>query len=472
MNKLFLFTLLFLGFITTTLSQPVPEIVAHKTAVNRIYKDNKLKSASVDKLEILSGYDGTTIGYFYHLSPQGFIIVSGRYELPPVIAYSYSNNPDNENRIVNMVTIELSNQINNLSNYPDSEKNKIINSWKQIDDHSVKGPKFQQWPPSGTTASEGWLTTQWDQIGPYNLKCPLDPVDGIRSLAGCPALAMAQIINFHRTIHHTTFSDNDDYYHSFQGINYYIDDDYDSLDFPSFPELNSLMDSIQKKYQSKSNLNIPEKAALVFACGVASQQFYTSTGSGVFGLFYLINGFLKFNYNDVILINHTDTSIFSHVVQNVIDTLPVHFTVFDSAWTTGHCVVVDGYNTDNFYHINFGWGGGADGWYLLPAGFPLGLNRTKAAIVDIIPPIELGISMVEKPSVSIFPNPSDDIICFSLPENSKYNAGLFTIQGQCIIKSQNCGANGKLDASSLPSGSYILQIEQNSQIFHSKVIIR
>ena len=33
---------------------------------------------------------------------------------------------------------------------------------------------------------------------------------------------------------------------------------------------------------------------------------------------------------------------------------------------SGHAVVIDGYRTDNgdfVVHLNFGWGGRADGWY-------------------------------------------------------------------------------------------------------------
>jgi hypothetical protein len=29
-------------------------------------------------------------------------------------------------------------------------------------------------------------------------------------------------------------------------------------------------------------------------------------------------------------------------------------------------VVVDGYNTDELYHFNFGWGGSQNGWYTMP----------------------------------------------------------------------------------------------------------
>ncbi len=48
-------------------------------------------------------------------------------------------------------------------------------------------------------------------------------------------------------------------------------------------------------------------------------------------------------------------------------------------------MAVDGYNTDGFFHINFGWGGSNSGWYLLPDQFPYNLTVVEGAIVDIEP---------------------------------------------------------------------------------------
>ena len=69
---------------------------------------------------------------------------------------------------------------------------------------------FQQWPPEGTTLTEGWVETNWHQNSPYNDFCPIDPSSGDRGVAGCPAVAMAQILNYHRTINNVFFNDSDE----------------------------------------------------------------------------------------------------------------------------------------------------------------------------------------------------------------------------------------------------------------------
>ena len=45
--------------------------------------------------------------------------------------------------------------------------------------------------------SEGLLTSHWTQNYPYNQLCPRDPANNYAyCYAGCPAIAMGQIINY------------------------------------------------------------------------------------------------------------------------------------------------------------------------------------------------------------------------------------------------------------------------------------
>ena len=130
---------------------------------------------------------------------------------------------------------------------------------------------------------DGMLTSHWTQDYPYNQFCPRDPVNGNSySYAGCPAVAMGQIINYLRTTQDTRFSDSDDYVHYYAGRNYTIDDDWEALQFPSFPKLNVMLDSVDATFQRGEELSDELAAALVFACGTALTQVYTSEGSGTF----------------------------------------------------------------------------------------------------------------------------------------------------------------------------------------------
>ncbi len=48
-------------------------------------------------------------------------------------------------------------------------------------------------------------------------------------------------------------------------------------------------------------------------------------------------------------------------------------------------MVVDGYDDEGYFHINFGWGGSNDGWYMLPEELPYELTVLEGLIVDIKP---------------------------------------------------------------------------------------
>ena len=66
-----------------------------------------------------------------------------------------------------------------------------------------------------------------------------------------------------------------------------------------------------------------------------------------------------------------------------------HFAITDPPPVTmGHNVVVDGWNTNNYFHLNFGWGGSYNNWYLIPEGIPYGLTELEGVILNIAnPPI-------------------------------------------------------------------------------------
>jgi hypothetical protein len=194
---------------------------------------------------------------------------------------------------------------------------------------------------------------------------------------------MAQILNYHETINNIEFNDSDDYYHSYAGNNFWIDDDFIEYSFPSFPELNNYLDVLVNHWRNSVVLTDDDKAAINFACGVAATQVYHPQGSGTFGVNQAYDAYQRFNFEGIELLDESDPDLYDHLTSNMKDALPAHLAVVNEQWTVGHNLVVDGYNTDGFYHLNFGWGGSYDGWYLLPDDLPYELTVIEGIIINI-----------------------------------------------------------------------------------------
>jgi hypothetical protein len=338
--------------------------------------------------------EGRPLLFIFELDPIGFMVVSGDTDLPPVVAYSFLDDlPSRQPEVgilVDLLRADLGRRLESVSRLPPSAVDERHDEWRRLltrrpYDHDE--PDFEQWPASGTTATGGWLETNWHQSSPYNDQCPLDPVAGGRSVAGCPAVAIAMVLNYHRTTNDTQFDDADDYYHSYAGRQYWIDDDWAVQGFPSFPTLSASLADLQQRYRDGIPATPADAAALVFASGVAATQVYTSSISGTFGVGQAVDAYLKFGAGGLSLVPGTHPEIYLRLSANMKSGLPAHLAVVDPSGSSGHNLVVDGYNTDDYYHLNFGWGGSANGWYLLPDEIPYNLTVIDGVVVDITLPL-------------------------------------------------------------------------------------
>jgi hypothetical protein len=399
--------------------------------------------------------------YFYaaSLNPAGYMIVSANDDLPPIIAYSFQDDLDANNKFFTILKCDIAHRlscINQLS--PETVKNREI-EWKTLINGTYNEKKlFQQWPPEGTTATGGWLETNWTQNPPYNNQCPIDPVTGTRSFAGCPATAMAQILNYHLTTNATRFVDNDDYYHNYAGRTFWIDDDFALHGFPSFQQLNTFLDTLDAHFQRGKLPTIQDKAALTFACGIAATQVYTSEGSGTFGVIQAYEAYQRFGFTTSELLYDSDFTLYTHLAQNVKDSLPAHLAIVDESWSTGHNVVIDGYNTNDYFHVNFGWGGSNNGWYLLPEQMPYNLTVVEGLIVDIMKDESVAMDEVKNPfQFHMYPNPAHNIITIETV-NLPIILTISDLSGKQIFSETISKEKSNIDLSGFQQGIYLLKL--------------
>jgi len=361
---------------------------AFNVAQNWIYYHEKQNEFSIQSYEkIIDDKTNQVLFYLYHLNPHGYIAISSNKNIKPVIAYSFSSDAPltaSNNPFYSLLTTDMNLQLDNINQLPQSLRQQHTYEWTlgQQKDYQISQTNFDQWPPEGSTESGGWIETTWHQSSPYNDLCPIDSETDQRGVAGCPAIAMGQILNFHKTINDVQFNDSDDYFHNYLD-RFWIDNDYETYDFPSFPQLNQYLSIVTQHFNQQIALDNQDVAALCFACGVAAEQVYSPQASGTFGVDQAFDAYQRFHFNTATLFMGASDELYIKIIDNIKHALPVHFAVVTPSWNAGHNLIIDGYNTDDYYHLNFGWGGSYDGWYHIPSELPYDLTVVEGVIVDI-----------------------------------------------------------------------------------------
>ena len=324
---------------------------------------------------------------------------------------------------------------------------------------------------SSAWAQDFLLKSQWTQDYPYNQLCPRDPYySNAYSYAGCPAIAMGQIINYLQTTQDTRFTDEDDYYHDYAARQYYIDDDWETLGFPSFPDLNVMLDSVDAIFQRGEELPDLLKAAVVFACGTACKQIYTSEGSGTFHVDQAYEAYKRFGFEECLLFREPTEEMFEILISNLQDGYPAHLAVENPAGTVGHNVVVDGYReSDGKFHVNFGYGGSLDNWYDIPdPNFYYGMTKLEGIIVNIIPtePSAVNEALCQQ-SLEVYPNPCSDVLYLKNIPSEMVDYSIFNVLGQQVAT--GC-SDGTINVAELEKGIYFLQIKDENVLKTAKFI--
>ena len=288
---------------------------------------------------------------------------------------------------------------------------------------------------------------------------------------------MGQILNHLRTTQNTRFDDSDDYYANYASRQFHIDDDWDTYQFPSFPQLNVLLDSADAVFDRGEELSDSLVSALIFASGVACKQVYTASpnyGSGTFSVDQAFAAYQRFGFADCQLFREPDSIMYAVLISNLQNGYPAHLAVENETGTSGHNVVVDGYReSDGKFHINFGWGGYKDNWYKLPDpnGYSYGWTKIEGLIVDIIPTT---VSVVSRePSrqqlLEVYPNPVSDLLYLKELPCETVDYAIFDVSGRMVAAGNS---NGSISVSGLEKGLYLLQIKGEKQSATAKFVVK
>jgi len=335
---------------------------------------------------IAEGYDvskrGDKLLYIFNLADDGFVAVAADDMVEPIVAYSFRKGLQNKQRGENILHKMLEADLELRTKYyrenpRKGEDNRAL--WQELLAGPTRDGRFLQWPPEGSTRTDGWVETEWNQSGVYNRFCPIDNTNQ-RSVVGCTATAMAMIMDFHRYVGNPVFTNADDY--TTWNHNIQVDNDAEERDFPAFPELNQYLQTLVQHYEDGTPLTDDDRSALSFAAGISVEMDYANSGSGAWGVPWpLIN---KFGYDSAEEVDYYDYDFFDRFKENMKLMRPAEMAIYTADWSGGHAIIADGYNSDNYYHLNFGWGTSNNTcWYLLPEGMPDGYAIINSVVMDI-----------------------------------------------------------------------------------------
>ena len=355
------------------------------------YRPTDVKPVNADHLTLMTYADLPWL-HIYANGDEGFIVVSADDHAVPVPAYSFDSPfPEELNPAVRYWLDGYNAQIAEAARL--DTPSALTGTWNRLITATVPDT------PQLLIDIPAMLSTKWNQSDPYNRHCPYDTVEHARSVVGCVATAMAQLMKYWN---HPSCGTGQHSYFLDQGYASYA---YGTLsaDFANTTYIWNYMPNILSMVNSQREINAV--ATLSYHCGVAVEMMYSPEASGAWTISYgnpdmaSSEKALKeyFRYNESLhgeqRSHYNDSTWCALIDSDIVASRPILYTGHDN--TGGHAFVLDGSDTTGRYHFNLGWGGYGDGYYYInniaPGGGGAGGNSTytfnqgQTAVFDVKP---------------------------------------------------------------------------------------
>lgn len=213
---------------------------------------------------------------------------------------------------------------------------------------------------SEKAAIEPLCTTKWGQHEPYNHFCPQH--DGKNSLTGCGSTAMAQIMKYYE--YPTSGRGSNTYTYRYNYNDYTLSQDFSQIVI----EWGKMKDTYLTNYFGNESENAV--ARLMKYCGISSDSSYSPEATSTFTTSVLYGLAEFFKYDEGLSIEfrewYTDQEWEDMIYKELAEERPLLYRG-ETEDEEGHIFVCDGYMNDGYFHINWGWDGSCDGYFLLDA---------------------------------------------------------------------------------------------------------
>lgn len=440
--KKFLFSLAILCTFTIgarQISETEALTKAKEFAQNSVLKTSK--GSNTLKLTHLGEKSGEVYYYVFNKGDNnGYVIVSGDDRTKPICGYSdtgvfdYNNIPENMKWWLTTYQAEID----------------ALNSGK-IESNTTD----IELAKSNSSVAPLLGNIMWNQDAPYNNACPYVSGTTTRSASGCVATAFAQVMMYYK--------------YPQKGVGSFSYTDNGVTRSADFGNTTYDWNSMLPYYTSSSSVASQNAVAtLMYHVGVASQMSYGSSSGA--NTQVAMNGLVQyFNYDkgmQYMMRDYFPLNDWISMLKNELDNArPIVYG--GSSSNGGHQFIFDGYDTNDMFHVNWGWGGMNDGYFNVSILTPLtqgiggsdgGFNTGQDAAIGVMPASANGVNKggtlyLQSMSASVS---SGNKINIGLTNIVNYGYTSFT----GILALAICDENGNplytpstLNISSIPSGS-------------------
>ncbi len=274
---------------------------------------------------------------------KGFVIVSADDQVMPILGYSFESAAPKPNNL----PLPMKDWIGGIS-----EQIQYIKD-NQIENHNA-APMWAK-AVAGNVVVE-LETALWNQREPYNNQCPYD--QGIRSLTGCVPTAVAIVMKYYEWPNYGG-GKTESYYTERKGIFVESRDLYHPYHWNKMPMIYD---------EGFSYEEADEVSTLMADIGAAFKVDYANNETWGFVDVDALKEHFRYSPEMYISLRaEYSNTAWLQMLKRELDYLrPILYRGEDTYSSQyAHIFVLDGYTDDEYFHINWGWGGFCNGYYTL-----------------------------------------------------------------------------------------------------------
>ena len=371
----------------TAIAAPITQNQAQQAAVSFLSKHHPGKVTQlkpVNNHKFKSSGANASFYIFNATGNQGFVIVSGDDRTTPVLGYVDNGNFDPNNIPANMKAW--------LEGYEEQ-----ISMLDEMGITATYNESFTVRPTRNSISP--MITSHWDQGAPYWEHCPEfmdidENGDTVGELAytGCVAVSMSQILNYYKSPLRCT-----QIIPSYL-VTYYWQEEYGAFDTEPLDPIFFDWDNMRDNYTGAETQAEKDAVAwLMLYAGCAAQMQYGVNASSTSDPYIptALNEYFNYDAKLVYRSDYEQAEWEDMIYNELVEGRPLIYNGRAGSGG-GHSFVCDGYAYGDLFHINWGWGGLGDGYFVLSVLNPYaggigsttsleGYNIDQTAVIGIQP---------------------------------------------------------------------------------------